>query len=374
MCCSAHGDMTKAQVLVHAAKEVPKEFKCLNEDLFFVVGNHKGWQTILTFEEYMISIVLPKIARSRENYGKSQRSLLLLDSSSTRNSEKILMKARELKIDILTFPAHTTHLLQPLDCGIFAELKRMLVSSFVIPSPWTAISYRSSIVEALSASYISALQKKVIVNCFKESCSWPCTEQTIKNKLDPLPETQSIVIPASNIQLVNIPPIKITIKSIDLTLQIINIQDNQIICKPLLTGPFSLSTSTEPRVGAGRKKLRNNYSDEEYLEETDYYASGEDVEEELKIEDTEQFEISSDNEQEDFEAWDEMSFASEDDEENDIESECEENGKRKKNLKKILKKIIKNNKAKPQVKSNRIKSGKSLINTKSQINCKKPKK
>ncbi|KAA6369939.1 MAG: hypothetical protein EZS28_034534 [Streblomastix strix] len=70
VCCSGRGDMLKAQVIVHA-KSIPSEFKRLNEDLFIVVCNDCGWQTIVTFEDYMVNYALPEIAHRRENNGVS---------------------------------------------------------------------------------------------------------------------------------------------------------------------------------------------------------------------------------------------------------------------------------------------------------------
>ncbi|KAA6315573.1 MAG: hypothetical protein EZS28_055396, partial [Streblomastix strix] len=92
VCCSGRGDMLKAQVIVHA-KSIPPEFKRLNEDLFIVVCNDCGWQTIVTFEDYMVNYVLPEIAHRRENNGVSTRSLLLLDSHASRMNRNIINKA-----------------------------------------------------------------------------------------------------------------------------------------------------------------------------------------------------------------------------------------------------------------------------------------
>ncbi|KAA6383885.1 MAG: hypothetical protein EZS28_020591, partial [Streblomastix strix] len=70
VCCSGRGDVLKAQVIVHT-KSIPPESIRLNEDLFIVVCNDCGWQTIVTFENYMVNYVLPKIAYRRENNGIS---------------------------------------------------------------------------------------------------------------------------------------------------------------------------------------------------------------------------------------------------------------------------------------------------------------
>ncbi|KAA6403053.1 MAG: hypothetical protein EZS28_001411 [Streblomastix strix] len=107
VCCSGRGDMLKAQVIVQEKSILP-EFKRLNEDLFIVVQNDCGWQTIATFDDYMVNCVLPEIAHRRENNGVSTRSLLLLYSRASRMNRNITNKAIELKY-IFSPSTHILH-------------------------------------------------------------------------------------------------------------------------------------------------------------------------------------------------------------------------------------------------------------------------
>jgi hypothetical protein len=52
----------------------------------------------------------------------AQYRLLFLDGHSSHLTLEFLEDARPHKIEILCFPAHSTHLLQPLDIGIFGPL------------------------------------------------------------------------------------------------------------------------------------------------------------------------------------------------------------------------------------------------------------
>ena len=53
----------------------------------------------------------------------SQPVLLLLDGHASHMSIEAIELARSNQVHILCIPAHTTHLLQPLDVGIFKSLK-----------------------------------------------------------------------------------------------------------------------------------------------------------------------------------------------------------------------------------------------------------
>ncbi|KAA6376111.1 MAG: hypothetical protein EZS28_028362, partial [Streblomastix strix] len=172
MCCSATGEQLKAQVIVHA-KTIPQEFKRLNDGLFITTYYDCGGQTQITFEAQMLDYILPKNSEWRMKNAASERSLLFLDSHASRMNKKLNRKAIEFKIDILTFPSHTTHLLQPLDCGIFSTLKQHLRRVFLIPVRWTALLYRQSIVNALISAHKAAIQNIIIRNYFKKASIHP---------------------------------------------------------------------------------------------------------------------------------------------------------------------------------------------------------
>jgi hypothetical protein len=49
--------------------------------------------------------------------------ILLMDSHASHISPEVISWAKANKVFLLTFPAHITHLLQPLDTGIYKSLK-----------------------------------------------------------------------------------------------------------------------------------------------------------------------------------------------------------------------------------------------------------
>ena len=49
--------------------------------------------------------------------------LLLIDGHGLHHTHEFLQYCKEYKIKVLGIPLHTTHLLQPLDVGVFQPLK-----------------------------------------------------------------------------------------------------------------------------------------------------------------------------------------------------------------------------------------------------------
>ncbi len=61
------------------------------------------------------------------NCGNKRPCLLILDNHTSHLSPKVIDAARENGVDLLFFPAHSSHLLQPLDVGYFHLLKMKVV-------------------------------------------------------------------------------------------------------------------------------------------------------------------------------------------------------------------------------------------------------
>ena len=68
--------------------------------------------------EWLERIFVPASKASSEN-----RILLLLDNHSTRFTFEAIQAADKHGVDILPFPPNASHLMQPLDIGLFGPLK-----------------------------------------------------------------------------------------------------------------------------------------------------------------------------------------------------------------------------------------------------------
>ncbi|KAK9976532.1 hypothetical protein ABG768_021737 [Culter alburnus] len=73
---------------------------------------------------YMDSELFLKWLRHFIKYAPEERPLILImDQHETHVSKDVIMYCRENTIEILCLPAHTTHILQPLDIAVFNPLK-----------------------------------------------------------------------------------------------------------------------------------------------------------------------------------------------------------------------------------------------------------
>ena len=113
-------------VILWPAKTVPRELAELRAYDILVLPNEIGWQTITSFEFVMRSIIIPAIVNKRRflNY-ETQKALIVLDSHSSRFTSQVWKDCVANNIIALTIPSHTSHFLQPLDCGPNGVMKKV---------------------------------------------------------------------------------------------------------------------------------------------------------------------------------------------------------------------------------------------------------
>lgn len=85
--------------------------------------SNSGWTSDGHAFEWMQQIFEPYI---RPAVG--HRRLLIMDGHSSHITANIITFCMDKSIDILVLPSHTSHVLQPLDVGVFSPLKRALAS------------------------------------------------------------------------------------------------------------------------------------------------------------------------------------------------------------------------------------------------------
>lgn len=91
----------------------------------YIGGQEKGWIDQGTFFEYA-KLLVNFVKGHRHHHGlpEDEPFLLFGDSHNSREKPETLKLLKENNITLLTFPAHCTHLLQPLDIGIFGPFKK----------------------------------------------------------------------------------------------------------------------------------------------------------------------------------------------------------------------------------------------------------
>ena len=84
---------------------------------------------------------------------------------------------------MLSFPAHTTHRLQPLDKSVFKSLKTYyneVSSSWIKKNPRNTIK-QTTVSELFGMAYSKSVGMDIALNCFKSTGIWPCDQNKFDN-------------------------------------------------------------------------------------------------------------------------------------------------------------------------------------------------
>ncbi|CAG4972554.1 unnamed protein product [Parnassius apollo] len=154
-----------------------------NEEYDFEVAyasSKRGWMETEIFYNYMVKVIIPSL-------GEEKPVLLIYDGHSTHVDERVVALAVENNITILKLPAHTSHLLQPLDLAVFKSFKSIWDKKLV---EWqrqnVGFKIRKKEFAEMFAQAWSQTTPKVIQNGFMKGGIYPFDPNVIpKEKYDP---------------------------------------------------------------------------------------------------------------------------------------------------------------------------------------------
>ena len=98
----------------------------INDGKLLAGGQETGWIDRKKFRQLTEQFIKWVENRRITKNKKDAPFLLFLDSHGSRMDEEALQKLKEAKIEIVTYPADCTHILQALDVVIFEAFKRHL--------------------------------------------------------------------------------------------------------------------------------------------------------------------------------------------------------------------------------------------------------
>ena len=141
-----------------------------------------GWSNGDIFKSYLKEHFLKFIAVS------SDPILLLYDGHTSHISQDIVEWARKHHIILFVLPPHTSHILQPLDVGVFGPLKIMYSAqcqTFMRENPGEIIS-RWNVCQIISKIYHKAFSPNNLIASFRKTGICPFDPTVIsKDKLAP---------------------------------------------------------------------------------------------------------------------------------------------------------------------------------------------
>ncbi len=123
-----NGGTIMKPLFVYQLKTLPNYFDDLMKtNKLMVAGQKKGWITESTFGDYMVEFMkwLPEY-RKQIGVPPNSKFVLFSDSHGSRKDGELMNQLKLANVYFVTFPSHCTHILQPLDVGIFASFKKYL--------------------------------------------------------------------------------------------------------------------------------------------------------------------------------------------------------------------------------------------------------
>ena len=140
------------------------------------VMTESGWSNFTVFQQYIKEHFLPNIARD-----DNQHVLLIFDGHSSHVSKMLIEWAAAQKLILFVLPAHTSHILQPLDVGIFGPFKRFYYgecANYMRENIGQAVT-KYDMVNLSCKAYLKAMTPINIMSAFKKSGIYPLDKHAV---------------------------------------------------------------------------------------------------------------------------------------------------------------------------------------------------
>ena len=125
---SATGKLFRPGIILPAMRSLPTELMGFTGDCD-IYTSKAGWMTKSVFELWSMNFA-HEVHQWRNElplHLRDKRVLLIVDGHSSRKTAKGILYLQRFGIDVLTLPGHCTHIIQPYDVGIAAQMKGQLL-------------------------------------------------------------------------------------------------------------------------------------------------------------------------------------------------------------------------------------------------------
>lgn len=137
-----------------------------------------GWSNSKIFKKYLQEHFLPNVRPD----GSKQPIMLLYDGHTSHKDPETIRWAREMGIILFVLPAHSSHLLQPLDVAIFGPFKNYYYaecSNFMYRNMGQVIT-KYNICTLACRAYLKALTPLNIQSAFRKTGIYPFQADVIQ--------------------------------------------------------------------------------------------------------------------------------------------------------------------------------------------------
>jgi len=151
--------------------------------------NLAGGERILLSEsgytnDELAIIWLQHFIKETKSDGNSLWKVMILDSHTSHMTPELRLMAAEYNIHLYTLPSHLTHVLQPLDVGIFQPYKHWHKEAVHLSIRKLDLKYTvSSFIRDLPEIRANTFKASTIIHAFKKSGIWPVDREEALSKL-----------------------------------------------------------------------------------------------------------------------------------------------------------------------------------------------
>jgi hypothetical protein len=178
MCISADGLVLKPTAIL-PLKHFPMELEPIG-DVFCWSGSSTGWINDDIYLSWIQDVFPPYLRRKREHYNlENDPALLWLDGHITRASPAAQQLLTENNVWCATIPGHTSHILQPLDCGFFRAFKAALRRNRTEKLGATAAETRKYLLELSAKAVHEASYRPDVQASFEVTGLWPWNPEKV---------------------------------------------------------------------------------------------------------------------------------------------------------------------------------------------------
>ncbi|XP_052219882.1 uncharacterized protein LOC127837083 isoform X2 [Dreissena polymorpha] len=176
-CGSATGQMMPPFLVYPEPK--PRGYNPLNGSIegSDIAFTKKGWMDVDTFSKFIDHF--DKFA------GTDRPVVLLMDSVSSHVDHSVFMKAIARGIELYRLVPNATHLMQPLDKGVFGPLKsrwHMVSRKYMRENPGKCIG-KEVFAQKLTEAYLQFYKPITVINSFKSSGIYPVDSSVITSEM-----------------------------------------------------------------------------------------------------------------------------------------------------------------------------------------------
>jgi hypothetical protein len=163
-------------------KTLPKNLDSNLVNRFAWAGQSAGWMTKEIFGDYISSVFIPHVNELRATLQTPKApALLWVDGHASRNHPSCMALLATNCITVATFPSHTTHILQPLDKGIFKKFKTSLNKNKPLEFPATLPESRAMMLTLTDRALYDAFNHYNVREAWERTGLYPWDPERVLN-------------------------------------------------------------------------------------------------------------------------------------------------------------------------------------------------